>query len=121
NTNLGHNSIIAMLETQIDHIAQGVRALRDTPGATLDISAAALREYDSWLQQALAGSSWSGSCNHWYKAADGRIVANWPGTVEEYHAMVSQRPLQAAVGSDDGIPTHHRHQDLHEANRRDIQ
>lgn len=90
NTNLGHNSIISMLEIQIDYVAHGICALRDAPDAALDIEAETLQEYDRWLQQALAGSSWSGSCRSWYKAADGRIVANWPGTVEEYRAMVAQ-------------------------------
>src|SRR5690606_342425 len=89
NTNLGHNSIISMLEIQIDYVAHGVRALRDSPDTALDVSTETLQEYDSWLQRALAGSSWSGSCRSWYKAADGRIVANWPGTVEEYRAMVA--------------------------------
>lgn len=90
NTNLGHNSIISMLEIQIDYVADAVCALRDAPDTTLDISPETLQEYDRWLQQALAGSSWSGSCHSWYKAADGRIVANWPGTVEEYRTMVAQ-------------------------------
>ena len=106
NTNLGHNSIISMLEIQIDYVAHGVRALRDSPDTALDVSTETLQEYDSWLQRALAGSSWSGSCRSWYKAADGRIVANWPGTVEEYRAMVAQHLPQAdAADSSD-------HQDL---------
>ncbi len=120
NTNLGHNSIIAMLETQIEHIVQGVCALRDVPGAALDIDTDTLRSYDSWLQQALAGSSWSGNCNSWYKAADGRIVANWPGTVEEYRAMVARHPPQAMLAQPDiGVPTHQGRYSLQEANRRD--
>lgn len=90
NTNLGHNSIISMLEIQIDYVVDGVCALRDAGDTALDIATETLQEYDTWLQQALAGSSWSGSCRSWYKAADGRIVANWPGTVEEYRAMVAQ-------------------------------
>src|SRR5690606_4490634 len=94
NTNLGHNSIIAMLETQIDYIAQAIDLLRADRSSVIDISTETLQEYDAWLQQALAGSSWSGGCNSWYKADDGRIVANWPGTVEEYRAMVAQHPVR---------------------------
>src|SRR5690606_40584157 len=38
NTNLGHNSIIAMLETQIDYILQGVQTLRDRKSTRLNSS-----------------------------------------------------------------------------------
>lgn len=93
NTNLGHNSIIAMLEAQIDYICRCIRHLDQDPGAQLEVRPQTMADYDQWLQQALAGSSWSGNCTSWYKNAQGRIVNNWPGTVQEYRRMVGEAQL----------------------------
>ena len=86
NTNLGHNSIVLMLECQIEYTLQAMRAAKAHDGQAVDVKAPVMAEYNRQLQQDLVGSSWAGSCSSWYKTADGRITNNWSGSVEEYRA-----------------------------------
>lgn len=81
NTNLGHNSIIAMLECQYHYVLE---ALRAREGGALDVRADVLARYNEELQRSLKGTSWDGSCRSWYKTASGKITNNWTSTVEDY-------------------------------------
>ena len=84
NTNLGHNSIILMLECQYDYVLQALRARDEHSGAALDVRADVMQQYNEQLQRDLASTSFAGGCNSWYKTADGHITNNWSGSVEAY-------------------------------------
>ncbi|HJS84684.1 MAG TPA: NAD(P)/FAD-dependent oxidoreductase, partial [Acetobacteraceae bacterium] len=84
NTNLGHNSILLMLECQFDYIAQALRAMRERDAQGLEIRPEVHQRFNRELQEILAGSSWAASCASWYKTPDGRITNNWSGSVEDY-------------------------------------
>ncbi len=90
NTNLGHNSIITMMECQFEYILQGMRARVDESAGALDVRADVMRKFNEQLQDELAGTSFAGSCNSWYKTRDGRITNNWSGSVEEYKARTAE-------------------------------
>lgn len=91
NTNLGHNSIIAMLECQYTYILQALSAIADHQA--IDVRADVMRDYNTQLQEELKGSSFAGSCNSWYKTADGRVTNNWSGSVEDYKARTAHFEL----------------------------
>lgn len=78
NTNLGHNSIILMLESQFAWIRQAVQRIR--PGGSLEVRADVQRAYNAWLQSRLKHTVFAGGCTSWYLTADGRNTQNWPGT-----------------------------------------
>jgi cation diffusion facilitator CzcD-associated flavoprotein CzcO len=78
NTNLGHNSIILMLESQIAWITQAVQAV--TPGGSIEVRAAVQAQYNAWLQRKLGGTVFAGGCTSWYLTKEGRNTQNWPGT-----------------------------------------
>jgi len=84
NTNLGHNSIIFMLECQVSYVMSCLRALRERDLAWLDVRPEAMREYNARLQAVLARSVWARTERSWYKRADGRITNNWCGTTVAY-------------------------------------
>jgi cation diffusion facilitator CzcD-associated flavoprotein CzcO len=84
NTNLGHNSIILMMECQIDYTLRAMEAARAHGAQALDVKGAVMSDFNQQLQKELAGSAWAGSCSSWYKHAGGRISNNWPGSVEDY-------------------------------------
>lgn len=84
NTNLGHNSIILMLECQYEYVLQALRARDAQAAVALDVRADVMEQYNDQLQRELAQTSFAGSCNSWYKTADGHITNNWSGSVEEY-------------------------------------
>jgi cation diffusion facilitator CzcD-associated flavoprotein CzcO len=84
NTNLGHNSILLMLECQFGYIRQALRNMRERNAAGLEIRQEVHERFNRELQAVLAGSAWAGNCASWYKTADGRITNNWSGSVEDY-------------------------------------
>jgi cation diffusion facilitator CzcD-associated flavoprotein CzcO len=84
NTNLGHNSILLMLECQFDYIAQALRTMRERHAGGLEIRPEVHQRFNRELQQILTDSSWAASCASWYKTPDGRITNNWSGSVEDY-------------------------------------
>jgi cation diffusion facilitator CzcD-associated flavoprotein CzcO len=99
NTNLGHNSIILMIEAQSKYINVLIKAVVDARrnGESLKIQPSAKRfqEYNKEIQSELAGSSFADpNCNSWYKIKEsGRITNNWSRTVVDYQKVSSGHPL----------------------------
>ena len=84
NTNLGHNSIIFMLECQARYVGQAVERLRDHDLASIEVLGEEHRSYNDRVQERLQDSVWNSGCESWYQDASGRIVNNWVGTTLEY-------------------------------------
>ncbi len=84
NTNLGHNSIIFMLECQFGYIVQCVKRLAEADLGYLDLRQDVLEAYNAELQRELAGTAWAATDRSWYKNAAGRITNNWSGTTTRY-------------------------------------
>ena len=93
NTNLGHNSIIAMLECQFSYVLQALHVLEEKRTTALEVRADAMERFNCDLQERLHGSAWLAGCTNWYKTADGRITNNWCGSVEDYKAETAQLQL----------------------------
>ena len=84
NTNLGHNSIIFMLERQIGWILQAVRVLAVEGRRWVDVRAEAQEASNARLDAELARTVWAGDCHSWYKDAAGRITNNWSSYTFRY-------------------------------------
>jgi len=84
NTNLGHNSIIFMLECQVNYVVQCVRALAERDLTSMEVRPEVVRAYNAELQSVLRRSVWAKTDHSWYKRADGRITNNWSGTTLAY-------------------------------------
>jgi cation diffusion facilitator CzcD-associated flavoprotein CzcO len=91
NTNLGHNSIIFMLECQARYIASLLAAAIERGARTVEVTPAAMRRYEDELDRSLERTVWADSCDSWYKTATGRITNNWPHTTISYWAR-TRRP-----------------------------
>jgi len=85
NTNLGHNSIIYMLESQIGYVMQCLEQLHRV--RQLDVRSDVQRDFNTSLQQQLAESVWAGDCTSWYKTAEGKLTNNWPGYTFAYRRI----------------------------------
>jgi cation diffusion facilitator CzcD-associated flavoprotein CzcO/acetyl esterase/lipase len=83
NTNLGHNSIVYMLESQIAHVMRCLRAMRRDGAREIDVDARRYRRFNVHVQQRLEGSVWN-SCKSWYVDASGHNSTNWPGFTLTY-------------------------------------
>lgn len=84
NTNLGHNSILFMLECQAGYVVQCVRRILDRDLGALEVRAEVAARFDAEVQEALQRSVWAAGCRSWYKTASGRITVNWPWTTTRY-------------------------------------
>ena len=84
NTNLGHNSILFMIECQASYIVQAIERLAEQDLAWLDVRPEAMAAYDRKTQAELARTVWSDTPRSWYKTAAGRITNNWSGTTTRY-------------------------------------
>ncbi|MFC4059582.1 flavin-containing monooxygenase [Planomonospora corallina] len=91
NTNLGHSSIVLMLEHQAEHILRCVRLMTRHRLAWMDVREEAMAAYDRLVQEALSRTSWQGGCTSWYKTASGRVTNNWPFSTVRYGRM-TRRP-----------------------------
>jgi cation diffusion facilitator CzcD-associated flavoprotein CzcO len=89
NTNLGHNSILFMVEQQVSYVLQAL-ALTTTAGrssrsrVSLDVRPEAFRRDSQRTQRLMSTTAWAGSCRSWYKTATGRITNNWPSWTLRY-------------------------------------
>lgn len=95
NTNLGHNSIILMIEAQSRYLNALVGAVLDarSRGQRIGIMPTQARAdaFNERIQEVLKKSSFADDkCQSWYKNAEGRITANWSGTVVEYQEVLSK-------------------------------
>jgi hypothetical protein len=93
NTNLGHNSIVYMLESQIRYIKQAVLRMRAAPGISFDLRGDTQSRFNEKLQQALRSTVWAAGCRSWYIADSGKIVNNWSGFTFVYRRLTREFDL----------------------------
>jgi cation diffusion facilitator CzcD-associated flavoprotein CzcO len=91
NTNLGHNSVLFMMECQFNYIVECLDTLRRRGLETIEVRPEAMEEFDANVQQRLRDTVWAGGCTSWYKSDDGRIVNNWIGSATRYW-LATRRP-----------------------------
>lgn len=78
NTNLGHNSIIFMIECQVNYVLNALKEVASQQAATVEISDEKMTEFTDHLKARLDTSVWAASCDSWYKNDAGKITNNWP-------------------------------------------
>lgn len=84
NTNLGHNSILFMVERQIEYVLQCLARQVAGRSATTEVSAESLAGFERRIERRMAATAWVGACRSWYKTASGRVTNNWPGFTVRY-------------------------------------
>ena len=84
NTNLGHNSIIFMIECQVNYVMRLIRRLFAQDLPFLDVSAEAQARYNAGIQRDLEKTAWAAGCSSWYKTASGKVTNNWSGFTVDY-------------------------------------
>lgn len=84
NTNLGHNSILFMIESEVHYVVETLRAMRARGLAWTDVRVSAQQAFCDRLQARLGRTVWAEVERSWYKTAAGRITNNWVGSTTEY-------------------------------------
>ncbi|MBV5291479.1 MAG: alpha/beta hydrolase fold domain-containing protein [Curvibacter lanceolatus] len=94
NTNLGHNSIVYMIESQIAHVMRCIRAARRVGAAAIEVDARRYRAHALQMREALRRTVWNG-CTTWYTDANGHSTTNWPGFTFTYRWQTRHSSLAA--------------------------
>jgi cation diffusion facilitator CzcD-associated flavoprotein CzcO len=107
NIGLGHNSVVQMLESQANYIAETVTYARDFGFAAVEPTQAAQQNYDDDVQRLSQGTVWTaGGCQSWYVNEHGRNVNIWPSSTIDFRRRTShfipvdhlvQRPVRELV------------------------
>jgi len=85
NTGLGHNSVVFMIESQLNYVMDCLGHLERDAISTFEVREDAQQRYNDELQRRLDGTVWtSGGCVSWYLDANGRNSTVWPGFTWPY-------------------------------------
>ncbi|MBU9276109.1 flavin-containing monooxygenase [Burkholderia gladioli] len=114
NTGLGHNSMVFMIESQIEYILGALDAMDQERADAIEVRPLVEAEYNTRLQQRLKRAIWStGGCKSWYlDPRTGKNTTLWPGftwrfrqataqfSIADYHAYAAaRREAHAEAGS----------------------
>jgi cation diffusion facilitator CzcD-associated flavoprotein CzcO len=94
NTNLGHNSILVMIEAQVGYVMDALAQMRARSLRRIDVKRPVMDAYNQALQRDLAKSVWSTIGTSWYKLADGTITNNWPHSTIRYRRLLRTLKLE---------------------------
>ncbi|GAA4080526.1 NAD(P)/FAD-dependent oxidoreductase [Actinomadura miaoliensis] len=87
NTGLGHNSVVFMIEVQIQHVLSCLRLLAEHGADAIEPRPAALRRFNDRMQRRLRRAVWNeGGCQSWYLDEGGVNRTLWPGHTFEFWA-----------------------------------
>jgi cation diffusion facilitator CzcD-associated flavoprotein CzcO len=84
NTNLGHTSILFMVERQIEYVLKLMGAMQDRGAREIVVRPEAQDRFNRILQAELKQSPWASDCASWYKTETGKITNNWPHSTQDY-------------------------------------
>lgn len=94
NTNLGHSSIIFMVERQMDYAMNLIQFLLDRSLAWFDVRAEAQADYNRRIQAELAQTVWVAGCRNWYRR-DGKVINNWSGSTGAFRRLMRRLDLDS--------------------------
>ncbi|MFC3572875.1 flavin-containing monooxygenase [Streptomyces yaanensis] len=96
NTGLGNSSMILIIESQLNYMADFVRQLGVLGGrVALDARPSARDAWDDRVQERMKRTVWNtGGCTSWYLDANGRNTTVWPGTTTEFRKVTRRVHLE---------------------------
>ncbi|MFD7611048.1 flavin-containing monooxygenase [Streptomyces sp. NPDC059828] len=95
NTGLGNSSMILMIESQLNYMADFLRQL-DVLGGRIALAArpSAVGAWNRRVQTRMQRTVWNtGGCTSWYLDASGRNTTIWPGTTGEFRRATREVDL----------------------------
>lgn len=95
NTNLGSNSIIFMLESQVRYVLDALDAMDAEGLAAVDVRPEVADAFERWVDATSRRTAWLSGCRSWYTTADGRNTNNWPSFTFVYRRRLARFDLAA--------------------------
>lgn len=84
NSALGHNSVVLMIEAQVNYILKLVEHARSANARFIDVNPEAARAFDKSIQHDLQSRVWAAECGAWYVDENGRNYTLYPHAVRHY-------------------------------------
>ncbi len=108
NTGLGHNSVLLMIEAQVDYLMRVLAWRRSGERHAIEPRAEAQSRFLAEVDRGTRGSVWTaGGCLSWYLDATGRNSTLWPGSVRAYQRLLSRfEPEEYQVRAPRRAPAH---------------
>jgi cation diffusion facilitator CzcD-associated flavoprotein CzcO len=106
NTGLGHNSIVFMIESQVEYVAGALRAMRRRGVDRVEVREQAQSGYNRELEELTEGTVWvTGGCASYYIDRTGRNSALWPYFTWPFRKRTREFDEEAyALGAAAGAP-----------------
>jgi cation diffusion facilitator CzcD-associated flavoprotein CzcO len=80
NTGLGHTSVVIMVEAQIAHVIECLRAMDEHRMDTIEVRPEVHAAYNDEVQARMRATVWTaGGCQSWYIDRNGLNTTIWPG------------------------------------------
>lgn len=86
NTGLGHNSVVLMIEAQVNYVMSCLELMKRRNRRVLEVRSETQKKFVEDVHRRLQGTVWqSGGCHSWYQdQRTGENTALWPGSVVSY-------------------------------------
>ncbi|KAF9085873.1 hypothetical protein BGX27_003315, partial [Mortierella sp. AM989] len=84
NTSLGHNSVLFMIETQVDYAIKAISYMMANGLSSLEVTPKACDDFRDEIDKKMQDKVWSSNCQSWYQNEDGRVTALWWGSCGQY-------------------------------------
>ena len=87
NTNVGSNSVIFMLEAQARYIVRALKHMRRRRKSYVAVRPEAMATFIAKIDEWMQGTVWLTRCSNYFRAANGRVVTQWPRSARAFWAM----------------------------------
>ncbi|KAI9264197.1 hypothetical protein BDA99DRAFT_580345 [Phascolomyces articulosus] len=82
---LGHNSIVTIIEIQVDYAVQCIKRLIKKDLAAIEPKKEAQEKFVADVQKGFEGTVWKGGCKSWYMNKNGEIYSLWSGSITSFY------------------------------------
>ena len=87
NTNVGSNSVIFMLEAQARYIVHALSYMRRRRRSYVAVRPATMADFIAKIDEWMEGTVWLTRCINYFRAANGRVVTQWPRSARTFWGM----------------------------------
>lgn len=87
NTNVGSNSVIFMLEAQARYIVRALKYMRRKRKPYVSVRTTTMTDFISKIDEWMEGTVWLTRCSNYFRAANGRVVTQWPRSARAFWGM----------------------------------
>ncbi|MBB5912428.1 cation diffusion facilitator CzcD-associated flavoprotein CzcO [Nocardia transvalensis] len=96
NVGLGHTSMVYMIESQINYVADAIETVEARGLRTVEVRKDVQDKYNRELQGKLVGSVWNtGGCASWYLDKHGNNTTLWPDFTFRFRRMLEKFDVSA--------------------------